>query len=110
MNQVAPSVQSACQVSAHASQMLVSAVGKQQHACMSTAAVWLHMAQLRRSCTPLLSIRGDSRPSRAHAAHLMPLLTSPWVFCYRTKTVARPMIAVKQLERRHATLAETCMH
>ena len=37
-----------------------------------------------RSCTPQLSIRGDSRPSRAHAAHLMPLLNSPWVFCYQT--------------------------
>ena len=44
MNQVAPSVQSACQASAHASQMLVSVVGKQQHACMSTAAVVAHGA------------------------------------------------------------------
>ena len=38
-----------------------------------------------------VSIRGDSRPSHAHEAHLMPVLSNAWVFCYRTKTVARPV-------------------
>ena len=42
--------QSACQASAHASQMLVSAVGKQQRACMSTAAVVAHGAAAPHSC------------------------------------------------------------
>ena len=52
MNQVVRSGQSACQASAHASQMLVSAVGKQQHACMSTAAVVAHGAAACRSVHP----------------------------------------------------------
>ena len=44
---------------------------------------WLLMAQP----VSQLSIRRDSRPSSAHAAHLVPLLSNAWVFCYRTKTV-----------------------
>ena len=50
----------------------------------SAQLAWLHMAQLHLT----VSIRGDSCPSRTHAAHLRPVLSSPWVFCYRTKTVA----------------------
>ena len=56
-----------------------------------------------------VSIRGDSRPSHAHAAHLMPLLTSPWVFCYQTFNSARgrsrPLSAV-----RSARPSRPCRH
>ena len=37
---------------------------------------WLLMAHLH----PQLSIRGDSRPSLAHAAHLVPVLANACVF------------------------------
>ena len=62
--------------------------------CRGSTAACLHKHSCRgcswRSCTPQLSIRGDSRPSRAHAAHLMPLLSNAWVFYDRTSAWQQP--------------------
>ena len=64
--------------------------GSDASECRGSTAACLHKHSCRgcswRSCTPQLSIRGDSCPSRAHAAHLMPLLTSPWSFATKPST------------------------
>ena len=56
--------------------------------CRETAGAYLHKHMCRgctwRSCMPQCPSAGDSRPSRAHAAHLMAVLSSPWVVCPQT--------------------------
>ena len=56
--------------------------------CRESAGACLHKHSCRscswRICMPQCPSAGDSRPSRAHAAHLMAVLSSPWVVCPQT--------------------------
>ena len=91
MNHADRSRQSACQASSHAAGMQVSTVRRQQHACTLTAVVVAHSA-----AAPQCPSAGDSCPSHAPAAHLMPVLTNARVFFDRTSLLARPITRARR--------------
>ena len=55
---------------------------------------WLLMAP----AVSQLSIRGDSRPSRAHAAHLVPLLSNAWGPKFHDGTAAMVVLTALAFE------------